>query len=280
MAAFVYDSMISVVDNIIVCDTKENRWISKSEDKSDPMDADRLARLLRMGECKPVYFPLPKDRNLQELMRLERKSTTDIVRAKNRIKDVYRRNGVRVQGKEVYEKKARKEFLGQIKNKVTLFKLKIYYQKLDAASDAGNMIEERLHKTLKSYRPYRLLKTIPGIGEKLSILFIATIIDPFRFSTKQKLWKYGGLSIKNPWSANPTKGKKGGSNSGNRILKYAAMQAARLTRRGDNYFSRKYNELIKRGLPPANAQRTIARKILAAIWAIWKSGTAYCEPAI
>ena len=46
-----------VVDRVIVCETRENRWIARSEDKSDPADADRLARLLRMGEFKAVHVP-------------------------------------------------------------------------------------------------------------------------------------------------------------------------------------------------------------------------------
>ena len=68
------------------------------------------------------------------------------------------------------------------------------------------------------------------------------------------------------------------SKSGNRILKYAIMQAAMLTLRGNSQFSQKYKMLIERGVKPVTALRTIARKILATTWSVWKNGTKYCEP--
>ena len=280
MAAFVSDALEQVVDRIIVCDTRDNPWISKSENKSDLNDADKLARRLRMGECKPIYFPLSRDRDLQELMKLERKATADIVRAKNRLKDIFRRNGILAPGQKIYEKDSRDEFINQIKNKTILFKIKILFGKLDVAQKSGAMVEKRLHATLKHYRPYRLLQAIPGIGPKISVLLISTVLDPFRFKTKQKLWKYSGLSIRSSHSGSEKKVKKGGSKSGNRILKYAIMQAAMLSIRGDNYFSKKYNILIKRGVKHVTALRTIARKLLATVWSIWKNETKYCEPVI
>lgn len=39
MAPFVKQCIKPVVDRVIVCETRENRWIAKSEDKGDPKDA-------------------------------------------------------------------------------------------------------------------------------------------------------------------------------------------------------------------------------------------------
>ena len=36
MAPFVRECLGGVVDRVIVCETRENRWVAKSEDKSDP----------------------------------------------------------------------------------------------------------------------------------------------------------------------------------------------------------------------------------------------------
>jgi len=66
LAGFVKDAIEREVTRVIVCETRENRWIAKSEDKSDPADADRLARLLRLGEFKEVYVPKGLGRDRRE----------------------------------------------------------------------------------------------------------------------------------------------------------------------------------------------------------------------
>ncbi len=277
MAAFVADALQSVIERIIVCETRVNRWITCSEDKSDPNDADRLARLLRMGECKPVYFPCRKDRDLQELVRFQRKSTDDVIKNKNRIKDVYRRLGVHVTGKTVFHKNERSMYLVQVEDKTLLFKLKMLYEKLDSDTSVKEQVERRLHLTLSRRRVYRQLKMIPGIGPILAAVIIAVIADPLRFPTKRKLWKYAGLSVRRPWSSQVSLAKEGGSKGGNRLLKYAAMEAARFCQVNENRFSLAFDNLLSNGVKPEMAQRTIARKILATVLAMWKNGTEYCD---
>ena len=123
-----------------------------------------------------------------------------------------------------------------------------------------------------------MLQTIPGVGPVISALMISTIIDPNRFPDKRKLWKYAGLGVRRCWTSDPKYAKTGGSKSGNRVLKYAAMEAAILCKIGDNSLHRQWNKLVDDGLKPAMAQRTVARKILVIAWKMWKNGEVYCEP--
>jgi transposase len=268
-----------VVDRVIVCETRENRWIAKSEDASDTRDADRLARLLRMGEYKEVHVPKQERQELRNLVRLCDKTVRDGTRLKNRIKAKYREQGVSVKGYAVYDAEGREACLKQIGRPMVRFLLEVLYGELDAVEVAQEKLERKLSGMLRHRREYKQVVTIPGYGPTNGAIFVAVVDDPHRFETSRKLWKYSGLSVREPWSGRKENAKPGGSFVGNRLLKYAAMVAAKRSLQGDNQFSRHHALMLERGLDPAMADKTIARRLLATALAIWKSGKDYQEPA-
>lgn len=277
IAPFVKDSIEKAVSRVIVCETRENRWIARSENKSDQADADRLARLLRMGEFKDVHVPKGLRRDRLEVLRLFRKVQGDATRTKNRIKSKYREHGVQVSGKKVYSPAHRDEYLKKIKRSQVRFMLTVLYDKLESDEAAGNAILSRLFSLMKNTREHKVLKTIPGVGDMLASIMAAVIDDPWRFESKRKLWSYSALGVRSRWSGDPGKVQVKGSNSGNRLMKYAAMSAAKAALRGDNRFSRHYQKMVGDGVCPAMARRTVARQILAVALAMLKSGEVYEE---
>ena len=275
VAPFVKWALESVADRVIVCETRENRWIAKSEDKSDPADADRLARLLRMGEFKEVHVPERERQELRELVLLYNKAVGDTVRSKSRLKAKYRQHGLAVSGSAVYSEEGREVWLKRVRRRTVGFMLEALYAKLDAAEDIQDRLARRLSAMLGSRREYKRLKTIPGVGKVVASILVGVIDDPYRFADKRKLWKYAGLSVRGPWTADPKQAKTGGSRSGNRLLKYGAMVAAERATVGNNRFARRYKEMTARGLDRVMALKTTARSILAAALAMWKDGTEY-----
>jgi len=113
------------------------------------------------------------------------------------------------------------------------------------------------------------------VGRVIASIFVAVIDDPHRFPHKRKLWRYAGLSVRTAWSGDPSRVRKGESDTGNRLLKYAAMTAAEQAVRGENHFARRFREMLAGGTRPGMARRTVARSILAASLAMWKDGTEY-----
>jgi len=275
VAPFVAWALEPVVDRVIACETRENRWIAKSEDKSDPADADRLARLLRMGEFKAVHVPKRERQELRELVLLYDKAVGDTVRSKSRLKAKFRQHGLAVSGSAVYSEAGRAVWLQKVRRRTVRFMLETLYAKLDAAEEIQERLARRLSAMLGHRREYRRLKTIPGIGEVVASILVGVIDDPGRFPDKRKLWKYAGLSVRGPWTGDPRQAKTGGSCTGNRLLKYAAMVAAERAAIGDNHFARRYREMLARGLDRIMALKTTARSILATALAMWKSGTEY-----
>ncbi len=277
MAPFVTWALEGAVERVIACETRENRWIAKSEDKGDPRDADRLARLLRMGEVTEVYVPRRERQELRDLVRLYGKTVQDGTRLKNRLKAVFRRQGVLVSGGQVFTAEGRTGYLKRVTRSTVRVLLEVLYEELDAVDAAADRLARRLTGMLGHRREYRRLLPIPGIGPVAAAILVAVIDDPHRFRTTRKLWKYAGLSVKAPWSGRPEEAKRTGSTTGHRLLKYAALSAARHALQGDNRFARHHAAMVKRGLAPAMADRTIARSLLATVLTVWKEGTEYRE---
>jgi hypothetical protein len=199
MAPMVKWSLGSVVDRVIVCETRENRWIANSEDKSDPADADRLARLLRMGEFKEVHVPSRARQELRELVRLYTKVVGDVTRAKNRIKAKFRQHGVPVTGREVYQAEHREVWLRKLDRASVRFMAETMYQHLDAAEAVRDRLANRLTAMLGHTRAYQQMCSLPGVGAVTASILVAVIDEPERFPDKRKLWKYAGLSVSSPW---------------------------------------------------------------------------------
>jgi len=263
------------VDRIIVCETRENRWIAKSEDKSDPADADRLARLLRMGEFKEVHVPLGLARDRREVMRLYRKLISDVVRTKNRIKAKYREHGLHPSGDSVYEPSSRPQWLKKLTKTQPRFLVETLYAELDAQLEVMGQVQSRLFKLMRGTREYKLLVSIPGVGNVSGAIMACLLEDGSRFKRKGQLWQYSSLGVRHRWSGDPGRGRASASPSGNRLMKYAAMTAANAAIRGDNEFSRHYQDMVSRGIDSAMAKKTVARKILATALAMLKSGRLY-----
>lgn len=55
LARWAARTLAPYVDEVLVCDPRENDLISRSMHKSDAADAYALCRLLRLGELKAVY---------------------------------------------------------------------------------------------------------------------------------------------------------------------------------------------------------------------------------
>ena len=90
-ASWLYGLLRAHVAELVVCNPRKN--VSKKENKSDRIDARKLARLLRSGDLSPVYHGHDETRALKELVRGYEHVVADSVRAKNRLKAIYRSQG-------------------------------------------------------------------------------------------------------------------------------------------------------------------------------------------
>jgi hypothetical protein len=88
-AAWLYDLLKPHVTKLVVCDPRKNALL-KDGNKSDKIDARKLADLLRGGYLRPVYHGENGLRSLKELARSYLTISKDLTRVMNRVKALYR----------------------------------------------------------------------------------------------------------------------------------------------------------------------------------------------
>ncbi len=100
-SAWLYDLLSPHVAKVVACDPRHNALL-KSGNKSDKIDARKLAELLRAGMLNPVYHGQRSARPLKELSRSYLTLVHDGTRVMNRLKAIYRSQGIRCAGQRVY----------------------------------------------------------------------------------------------------------------------------------------------------------------------------------
>ena len=129
-AAWLHDLLKPHVNRLVVCDPRKNALL-KDGNKSDRIDARKLAELLRGNQLHPVYHGEHGVRTLKELGRSYLTITQDVTRVMNRIKALYRSWAIPCAGTTVYAPRHRAEWLAKITEPGVRLRAERLYQQLD-----------------------------------------------------------------------------------------------------------------------------------------------------
>src|ERR1700682_3026653 len=285
-AAWLHDLLKPHVASVLVCDPRKNALL-KAGNKSDRIDARKLADLLRSGLLSPVYHGENGVRTLKELARSYLTLTRDATRVMNRLKALYRSWAIACAGQKVYAPRYRTEWLAKITEAGVHRRAEIYYQQLDALRSLREQVRRDLLAEGRKHSAMNLLRQIPSIGPIRAALLIALMQTPHRFRTKRQLWAYCGLALKTSTSGEYRfvegqlrRSKKflaiRGLNANHNhdlknIFKGAPTGAAAVA----GPFQEFHAGLVARGMKPTMARLTLARKIAAITLLVWKKGVCF-----
>jgi transposase len=285
-AAWLYDLLRPHVTSVVVCDPRRNALLKESN-KSDRIDARKLAELLYLNKLKAVYHGEHGVRVLQELSRSYLAISGDLARVMTRVKALYRSWGIPCAGKQVYAPQHRAEWLAKITEPGVRRRAEFYYQHLDALRALRQQVRRELLEESKKHKAWKLLGQIPSIGPIRAAQLIAILQTPHRFRTKRQLWSFGGLGIETYSSADhryvdgqlrPAKRSvslRGLNRNHNHELKNILKGAAIIAATKPGPFQEFYAALIAKGIRPEMARLTLARKIAAIILIVWKRGVCF-----
>ena len=285
-AAWLYDLLKPHVRKIVVCDPRRNALL-KEGNKSDRIDARKLAELLYLNKLKPVYHGEHGVRALKELVRSYLTITKDLGRVMTRVKAIYRSWGIPCAGKQVYAPRHRGEWLGKISEPGVRRRAEFYYQQLDALRALRQQVRRDLLAESKKHQAWKRLCQIPSIGPIRAAVLIGILQTPHRFRTKRPLWKYSGFAIETRSSADHRlvdgqlqRSKKQISVRGlnpdcNHDLKNLFKGAAIVASSKPGPFQEFYAALLAKGMRPEMARLTLARKIATIAWIVWKKGVCF-----
>ncbi len=284
-AAWLFDLIKPLVAEVVVCNPRHNALL-QSGNKSDKIDADKLADLLRCGLLKSVYHEAHGTQSLKQLAQCYETLVVDSIRVMNRIKALYRGRGIDCTGNGVYRESQQKDWLAKLEEPGTRSRAQLLYTQLETLKKLRRQARNELIKESRRQGACKLLTTVPGLGSVRVALILATVVTPFRFRTKRQLWTYVGLAVVTKTSAeyefvgnrlrkrNKPTSTRGLNRNYNRRLKKVFKSAALDATRTEPFASY-YRELIDKGTSPEIARVKIARKLAAIVLSLWKRGEGY-----
>ena len=285
-AAWLYDLLRPHVTEVVICDPRKNALL-RTGNKSDRIDARKLAELLRSNLLRPVYHGEHGVRTLKELSRSYLTISGDLARVMTRLKALYRSWAIPCTGKQVYAPRHREQWLAKITEAGVRRRAEFYYQQLDTLRALRQQVRRELLAESGKHKASQLLCQIPSIGPIRAALLIAILQTPHRFRTKRQLWSYGGLGIETHSSADhryvegqlqPSKRQvslRGLNRNHNHELKNIFKGAAIIAATKPGPLQQFYAALVAKGMRPEMARLTLARKIAAIILIVWKKGVCF-----
>jgi transposase len=281
-ANWLHDVVRALVSEVVVCDPRHNKLL-QSGNKSDRVDAQKLAELLRLGSLKRVYHGDNGVRTLKELVRTYDCLVSDTTRVMNRLKAIYRGRAIACGGHDIYRQERREQWLGKLKERGAKERAGYLYDQLAALKPLRHKAKQEMVKEARRQAAYPWLLSVPKLGAVSVAQLIAVVGTPFRFRSKHQFWTYVGLAVVTCTSADhevvdgvlrrskrplATRGLNRNHNHLlKRVFKNAASSACY-----SGPFKAAYDTRVARGMAPSLARLTIARQLAATTLALWKRG--------
>src|SRR6266496_6667248 len=176
-AGWLYDLLHPHVAHLVVCNPRKNALL-KYGNKSDRIDARKLAELLRGNHLKPVYHGENGVRTLRELARSYLTTVKDLSRVMSRLKAIYRSWAISCAGRDVYYTRHRGEWLGKIPEAGCRRRAEQLYQQLDMLQPLRQQARRELLAESRKHTITAKLRQIPSLGPIRSALAVALIQTP------------------------------------------------------------------------------------------------------
>lgn len=283
-AAWVHSVLLRYCDEVIVCNPAETKRLLKKS-KGDKVDPKSLAKLARAGLVSPVWHGGESLRSLREALRMYQCLTKDCTITKNRLRAVFKSQGIRV-SRAIYREGPREEAMRKLPLDSQRLRVDLLAKQLETICGLRKEAKAHLISLAKKQAMFKVIKAQDGMGDVLTSMAVAEVGDARRFRTRSQFWSYCGLSIvtdetgeygydeeqgfhkKREWVRT-----KGLAKTCNRTLKYVFKDVAK--RLSTTKWKREYQRLLTSGVRPENARTTLARKAASITLHLAKTGEQY-----
>jgi transposase len=255
----------------------------QSGNKSDRVDAQKLAELLRLGSLKAVYHGENGVRELKELVRSYDCLVSDTTRVMNRLKAIYRGRAIGCAGHDIYRQDRREQWLAKLTERGAKQRASFLYQQLAAFKPLRHEAKRMMVKEARRQPAYPWLMSVPQFGSVSVAQLLAIVSTPHRFRSKRQFWTYIGLAVVTRTTADhevvngvlrrsqrPVS-TRGLNRNHNHLLKRVFKNAANGACHGGP-FKAAYELRVRQGMAPSLARLTVARQLAAITLAVWKHG--------
>jgi len=281
-ANWLHEVVRPLVTEVVVCDPRHNKLL-QSGNKSDRVDAQKLAELLRNGALKAVYHGDNGMRTLKELVRTYDCLVSDSTRVMNRLKAIYRGRAIGCAGHDIYRQDRKEQWLEKLREPGAKQRASFLYRQLGALKPLRHEAKRTMVQEARRQRAYPWLMSMPQLGSVSVAQLLAIVSTPHRFRSKRQFWTYIGLAVVTRTTADHElvngvlrRSKRPVSTRGlnrnhNHLLKRVFKNAANGACHSGP-FKAGYDLRVAHGMVPSLARLTVARQLAATTLAVWKQG--------
>jgi len=274
-----HDLLRPVASRVAVAHPGQLRLIFRSKDKNDRKDAERLAKLLYLGEVPTVHVPELDVRTWRELINCRSQMIAKRTRAKNTIRALLRGAGQTPPRQPGLWTKQGLAWLRQLKLPTSSQELRrdLLLEEIDTLNRQLRRIEQELNRRGQQSPGVMQLQSIPGVGRSTAEAIAAFLDDPHRFPNAKAVGQYFGLVPRQDQSGD--KNRLGHiSREGPPVVRQLVAEAAWQARRRSPTV-RAYFERAQRGDPQRKkiALVATAHYLVRVMYALLKNGTLWRE---
>jgi len=181
---------------VVVAHPGRLRLIFRSKRKNDRVDAQKLAKLLYLGETPEAHVPGVDVRAWRELIEFRRRSVDQRTRVKNGLRSLLRSHGVEVprEHRNLWTRGGL-EWLSSVVLPASMSTLRrdLLLGELDHAESVVTKVTRELDAIAAKHGGVQLLQSIPGVGPRTAEAFVAYVDAPHRFARISRVGAYFGL---------------------------------------------------------------------------------------
>lgn len=264
---WLYDLLREYCGEVAVIDAAQFAVISKSQRKTDKIDAQKLAEGLRRGDLPVVHVPDKETRADRRLVAFTHWHSQQSTRVKGKIRSLLLMHRLECPFSNVTGMGARKwlkeEALSKMDEQSQMI-LRMLMEQEELLRKQRQEVDKRVAERAKSYAEAELIESIPGVGKFGVLAILSCIAGIARFERPEQLSSYIGTCGSVHQSGE--KLRLGGlTKRGNVHVRWALSQALQHLHRKDAKARKRYLKL-KRKKPTGVARGAQVRWLTEIIW--------------
>lgn len=271
-----YDWLEEVADEVVLAHPGKVRAIAEARIKTDTIDAETLAHLLRTDLIPAAYAPSAEIRAIKRVLRQRLFLVRVRTMVKNRIGALLAQHSVVLPAvSDLYGKEGRQWLQTVVLPEPDGWLLKEDLELVDLLSGHIGGTEALIGQLSADDEVVDWLDSLPGIGTFFSVLIRYEVDDMSRFRTAKKFASYTGL-VPSTYSSGRRTVHGRLTKQGNKWLRWALIEAVSPAIRCCPQLRHSY-ERIKARRGAKDARVATARKLAALVWTVWTERRPY-EP--
>ncbi len=277
--SYFYDQLAEEIEEVCLAHPLKTRLIAEARIKTDSVDSEVLAHLLRSDLIAQAYAPSLETRDIKNLLRFRMSLVRIRTSLKNKVHSVLDRNHVEdlvLQGlTDKFGKTGMKIMRSlELKGNDTAI-LNGYLDLIEELSRRIAALAKQIKALVKEDEISSYLKSVPGFGDLLGLLLRYEIDDIERFASAKKLASYVGI-VPSTYSSGGKTYHGRITKEGNKWLRWALTEAVHKAIVKSPSL-RSYYKRIEQKKGSNAATMALARKLLEIIYHVWKEKRPYYE---